>query len=463
MEVSVNSGYAELTVPIVNYGYEVSTVYASNTEGIATLDVYLDNVQISHVEEYRGASGGCLYTSGPGPRAGIVLSTDLAFWAGVNSIPHGGFNSLSLADPSPVACSQTAWFPNVDPVTVSIVDGIAYGKLQLGTEGPFVTSVTAMIGEINTGLQYIANGVQPPASGGIVTLEASVRGGLITKQTSFTVTRTGCNEQTINCTAQDFQPQQFNNAWVTVLKEGDPFSWTDQSGNHTVVADGCSQVRDDRTCGGTFLMPRVPMNQSPSYHPLSSDLTRSVCLDNSDPINPTWVLKYGNIRLPIFSSACTCRYTDLGGGPAEWSQRILDKDTYDKALEDMKWWVGGGSEFRMMFNLPPYEPPNGFTFSSMMLPHETCHKDERVDVLKDKFDDAFSTIFELDNRPKKSDYPCAEDVINSISFDGPLTKAYNKALGAKTNPDWVIDNCARPGREIILTQFEEWGRTKGWF
>ncbi len=203
--VDLGGGAGSISVAAVSGRYDAASVMNWTTEGIATVDAFLDDVQIEHYVYERAAASGCSYCQ-EGPSEPIVFESSIHIGSGLSSILHGDQNSFGINPGNRVICEANAWYQATDPVTVRISAGEQYGNLYHSDGTLIGTSYTGTLSDIaRSGCFYRADGDEPPPEGGTVTVTAEVANAGISSSTSFTIAGTDCNPPP-TCSANPLPP-----------------------------------------------------------------------------------------------------------------------------------------------------------------------------------------------------------------------------------------------------------------
>ena len=192
VDAPITGGSTSLSVPVGSgnafYGYQYTIVGQDSLKW--TERFYLDHELIEVRSGTTNCPSGCTRYAPPLP-VPLSSSFELIPPPYLISIDHGegtgaGTWGFRLGNFSAVPCSSVVWHPNVK-TTIRVIHGAELGELYDGSGGLLGDEFVGTVSQIN-GIGFIANGLQPESTEGIVTLEASSRG--IVRRVTFKVRET---------------------------------------------------------------------------------------------------------------------------------------------------------------------------------------------------------------------------------------------------------------------------------
>ena len=388
-------------------------------------------------------------------------------------------------------------FPAEQRFTVEIIGGSEYGTLQ----DPITGEASNILQEVSNGFRVItATGILEDSVKIIMKVSTNIGGDIptavITKGGSseeterrikkdkqktpevlvigggeivgygtVVIKKDECEEEIVVC--ENNQAQIFNPFWIEKYKNYSYFDY-DLSDplNPNYIVEGCQLKRNDLVQGFTFIMPGMPLgknwNQSYSWTPQDNVKIKVCLLENEN----RWLIKFDELRIPIFSSACIEGYTDLGDGTniTILNSEIKSKSDYDVLLNDLKYWeIGPYSQ--------PGKKPQKYVFESGILKHEYKHFQIDSVYVLNTFNKFFSDLFNnwiLD----KSQYSCPENALSSkeesirVFTSNEVSNCFlrydNLKEWEKKKEELKCDKYARQEYKNIREKIKNWAKNKSW-
>jgi|ERR1041384_275484 hypothetical protein len=207
---SLDNGSGSVSVTAVAGLYDILTGSKTVTAGTATLNVFLDGIQIAQFLEPRVAPNTQCEWLEAVIDSRVSLFSDYNFAATNPSILHGNTNTFTLGA-TETDCSTTVWDPGTDLINLTITTGSELGHLKLGADGAPSSSLLVRSGDVGS-VTFIADGRQPKAASEPVTIDAQVNAAGIDHQATFQVL----------CNLQPTTYRQTDSPWNTDLYDSDP-------------------------------------------------------------------------------------------------------------------------------------------------------------------------------------------------------------------------------------------------
>ncbi|HOJ08199.1 MAG TPA: hypothetical protein PKX68_11655 [Ignavibacteriaceae bacterium] len=274
-----------------------------------------------------------------------------------------------------------------------------------------------------------------------------------------------CDEEILVC--NNPQPQTFNPLWIEKYKNFSYFYPEPSNPNApNYIVAGCQLKRNNNVQGITFIIPGMYLGkefgQNYDWTPSSSAII-NLCLNE---IEQRWIIKFEELRIPIFSSACFEGYIDLGDGidTTILNSEIQSKSDYAILLSDLDYWEKGSYS-------QPGKKSHKYAFESGILKHENKHFQIDSVYVVNTFNKFFLDLFNswiLD----KSQYSCPEDALSSkeesirVFTSNEISNCFlrydNLKDWEKKNEELDCDQYVRPEYKIIRNRIQNWATNKSW-
>jgi len=281
----------------------------------------------------------------------------------------------------------------------------------------------------------------------------------------FVVVGDECDEEIVVC--NNTHPQTFNPFWIEKYKNFSYFSLEPNNPSSlSYIVTGCQLKRNSDVQGITFIIPGMPLEKEFSknyaWTPSSSAII-NLCFNE---IEQRWIIRFDELRIPIFSSACIEGYINLGDGTdtTKLNSNVQSMSDYAILLKDLDYWEKGPYS-------QPGKKPQKYAFESGILKHENKHfliDSAHVLFTFNKFFlDLFNNwIFD------KSQYYCPEDVLSSKeksiriftsnAVSNCFERYHNLTDWEKKNEELDCDLYASPEYFKIRTRIKNWATNKSW-
>ncbi|MGQ9799996.1 MAG: hypothetical protein ACUVRG_12060, partial [Ignavibacterium sp.] len=274
-----------------------------------------------------------------------------------------------------------------------------------------------------------------------------------------------CEEEIVVC--ENNQAQIFNPLWIEKYRNYSYFDYDLKDPfNPNYIVQGCQLKRNNLVQGITFIMPGMPIgknwSQSYSWTPQDNATIKVCLLENEN----RWLIKFDELRIPIFSSACIQDYVDLGNG-----LEISLLDSYVKNINEYKKVINDIDKWRNDYPVPK---PERYAFSSGIIKHEYRHF--LIDSLYviTVFNNLFNTFFNDQNWfLDKNTYSCPESVLSTKKFllRDEIQKALNNCFlrysnlssAEKETEELDCVKFAQDEYDLIKKRIQQWAVNQPWF
>lgn len=187
------------------------------------------------------------------------------------------------------------------------------------------------------------------------------------------------------------------------------------------------------------------------------------CLVKSDQ---RWLIKFDELRTPVFSSACVDGYTNLSDciDTTLLSYYIKSKSDLKDVLSDLAYWYKG-----------PYSQPGvrpiKYAFDSGLLAHEYKHYQIDSSFINQVFDTFFlelynSWVFNTNEYKCESDLLSAKEMSIRVNISSRIDNCFrrydNMLDWEQKNEELDCDVSARGEYDRIKVRIEKWALNKTW-
>ena len=277
-----------------------------------------------------------------------------------------------------------------------------------------------------------------------------------------------CDEEIKKCTSN--QPQTFNPLWIEKSKNYSHFDPNPSDPNSMdFIVTGCQLKRNSNVQGITFIIPGMPLgktwNQNYSWRPQENAIINLCFLENEN----RWLIRFEELRIPIFCSDCIEGYTDLGDGlnTILLISNITSMKDYNDVINDLKyWWTGPYSQ--------EGKAPRKYAFSNGILKHEFNHFIIDSSYIITSFNNFFSKLYSdsywlLD----KNTYPCPTDALSAkkseikrytgLEVEQCFNRYSNLSKADQKQEELNCDQFARVEYDSIKVRINRWVVNQTWF
>ncbi len=278
------------------------------------------------------------------------------------------------------------------------------------------------------------------------------------------VTQNECDEEIVIC--DNAQPQTFNPLWIEKYNN---YSYFDPDPNDPnslqYIVTGCQLKRNNDVQGVTFIMPGMPMgkswNQDYAWRADRDAIIRICLLEGEN----RWLIRFDDLRIPIFSSDCITGLIDLGDG---LNISLLELNI--TSMKDYKIFIDNINSWRTDYPVKA----NKYAFKSGIIKHEYKHfLIDSVNVIN-SFNNLFNTIFNHDDWfLDKNTYTCPKAVLSAKEFElrDNILKVVNNCFLRFTNiskigKDQEELDCVKFAQveyDLIKTRINQWAVNQDWF
>ena len=281
---------------------------------------------------------------------------------------------------------------------------------------------------------------------------------------TFVVKKGECDEEIIVC--NNPQPQTFNPLWIEKYKN---YSYFDPEPKNPLslnyIVSGCQFKRNSNVQGLTFIIPGIPLsktaNQNYSWRPQDNAIIK-VCLDENEK---RWLIRFEELRIPIFSSDCIEGLVDLGNGSniSLLESNITSMKDYRIVIDDIKSWR----------NQYPVDPKK-YAFNSGIIKHEYKHYLIDSIYVINSFNNLFNNIFNSNEWfLDKNTFTCPKEVLSAKEFllrdniiqvvNNCFTRYKNLSETEKEQEEMECVKFAQDEYDLIKIRIQGWAVNQPWF